>query len=69
MQLNVSLTRWGLWTLPISGCMFIVGYVLNGALPNPTDGAVACMAAFGTPRFALGAFINLAGMLLNPFGF
>jgi hypothetical protein len=64
-----SLTRCGLWTLPISGVMFVAGYLLNGALPDPAAGAAACMTAFGAPTFAWGAFVNLAGMLLNPCGF
>jgi hypothetical protein len=69
MQLQSSLIRCGLWTLPISGAIFIIGYLINGALPNPEAGPVAYMTAFGAPKFFVGAFINLIGMLLNPFGF
>lgn len=69
MQPRSSLVRWGLWTLPVSGVAFIAGYLINGALPDPAAGAAACMTAFGAPAFAWGALVNLAGMLLNPFGF
>jgi hypothetical protein len=69
MKSRTSLMRWGLWTLPVSGLMFITGYLINGALPNPETGAAACMSIYGASNFAVGAFINMAGMLLNPFGF
>ncbi len=61
--------RWGLWTLPASGFIFTIGYLFNGAVPNAAIGAAACMAAFGSPNFLIGALINLFGLLLNPFGF
>ncbi len=69
MPSSSSLVRWGLWTLPVSGVIYVAGYLVNRGLPNPAAGAVACMTAFGAPEFACGSLINLAGLLLNPFGF
>lgn len=69
MQSHISNLRWGLWTLPASGFIFIIGYLFNGAVPNAANGAAFCMTAFGSPNFLIGALVNLFGLLLNPFGF
>ena len=69
MQSHLPDMRWGLWTLPISGLLFISGLLLNGALPDAAKGAEFCLTAFGSPNFSIGALINLFGLLLNPFGF
>ncbi len=69
MRSHSRLIRLGLWMLPISGLAFTIGYLINGALPNPSAGAAFCMATYGTPRFAWGAYVNLGGMLLSTFGF
>lgn len=69
MQSHLPDMRWGLWTLPISGLLFISGLLLNGALPDAAKGAEFCLTTFGSPNFSIGALINLFGLLLNPFGF
>ena len=69
MQSHLPNLHWGLWTLPASGFIFTIGYLFNGAVPNAAIGAAACMTAFGSPNFLMGALINLFGLLLNPFGF
>lgn len=69
MQSHISNLRRGLWTLPASGFIFIIGYLFNGAVPKAANGAAFCMTAFGSPNFLIGALVNLFGLLLNPFGF
>lgn len=69
MQSHLPNLYWGLWTLPASGFIFTIGYLFNGAVPDSTNGAEACMTAFGATNFLIGALINLFGLILNPFGF
>jgi hypothetical protein len=69
MHLQLSLIRWGLSALPISGVIWIVGSPLRGELPDPATNAPAFMAAIATPQFTWGVCINLAGLLLVTFGF
>ena len=69
MLLQRSVIRSGLWVLPISGVIWIIGSPLRGDLPDPNVSAVSFMTAIAAPSFFWGVCINLGGLLLATFGF
>jgi hypothetical protein len=69
MHIQPSVIRAGLWILPVSGIIWIVGSPLRGDLPDPNSSAVAFAAAISAPSFLWGVCVNLVGLFLATFGF
>ncbi len=69
MHFRPSVIHSGLWILPISGVIWIIGSPLRGDLPDPTVSAVAFTTAIAAPSFLWGVWTNLTGLFLATFGF
>jgi hypothetical protein len=69
MHLLPSAIRPGLWILPISGVLWIIGSPLRGNFPEPTTDPAGFAAALVAPSYILGVYINLLGLFLSTFGF